>query len=202
LPVIKITGGMDFRFLYHRIRYIVLNPTIAWEAIHKENRPIKYVRGSFFFPLIVLVAVCTFIGSMFLINTTLNPMYSVLVCIQTFLVLYLGVYGISFIVTEITKALDLGKDFLVSFKLIVYSLTPVFICLCISKLFESLLFVNLLGLYGLYIFWIGMEKMVNPPEHKKLPMLIATVVTMATVFGLLQFFISKIMEKMYFTFFS
>jgi hypothetical protein len=193
---------MDFRFLYHRIRYIILNPTIAWEAINKENRPIKYVRGSFFLPLIIFVAVCTFIGSMFLINTTLEPMYSVLVCIQTFLVLYLGVYGTSFILTEITKALDLGKDFLVSFKLVVYSMAPVFICLSISKLFESLLFVNLLGLYGLYIFWIGMEKLINPPEHKKLPMLIATVVTTAIVFGLLQLFFSRGMEKIYFSFFS
>jgi hypothetical protein len=193
---------MDFRFLYHRIRYIILNPTIAWEAIHKENRPIKFVRGSFFFPLIIFVAVCTFIGSMFLINTTLEPMYSVMVCIQTFLVLYLGVYGTSFILTEITKALDLGKDFLVSFKLVVYSMAPVFICLSISKIFESLLFVNLLGLYGLYIFWIGMEKLINPPEHKKLPMLIATVVTVAIVFGLLQLFFSRGMEKIYFSFFS
>jgi hypothetical protein len=202
LPVIKITGGMDFRFLYHRIRYIILNPTIAWEAIHKENRPIKYVRGSFFFPLIILVSICTFIGSLFLINTTLNPMYSVLMCIQTIAVLYLGVYGSAFVVNEITKALDLGNSFLVSFKLVVFSMAPVFICLSISKLFESLVFVNLLGLYGLYIFWIGMEKMINPPEHKKMPMLIASVVTMAIVFGILQFFSSHFMEKIYFSFFS
>jgi len=193
---------MDFRFLYHRIRYIILNPTIAWEAIFKENRPIKYVRGSFFFPLIIVVGICSLLGSLLFINTTLRPMYSVLVGIQTILVLYCGAYATSFVVTEITKALDLGKDFLISFKLVVYSMAPAFICLSISKLFESLLFVNLLGLYGLYIFWIGMERMINPPEHKKMPMLIATVVTIAIVFGFLQFFFSRGMEKIYFSFFA
>jgi hypothetical protein len=202
LPVNKTAGVMDFRFLYHRIRYIILNPTIAWEAINRENRPIKYIRGSFFFPLIILVGVCSFLGSLFFINTTLKAMYSVLAGIETILVLYIGVYATSFIVTEITKALDLGKDFLVSFKLVVYSLAPLFICLSVSKLFESLLFVNLLGFYGVYIFWIGMEKMINPPEHKKMPMMIATVVVMAIIFGLLQFFLSRGTEMIYFSLFA
>jgi hypothetical protein len=193
---------MDFRFLNHRIRYIILNPTTAWDVIYKENRPIKYVRGSFFLPMIILVGICSFLGSLLFINTTLKPMYSILLSFQTILLLYIGAYASSFIVKEITKALDLGKDFLVSFKLVVYSMTPLFICLSISKLFESLLFVNLLGFYGFYIFWIGMEKMINPPEHKKMPMLIATGVTMAIIFGVFQFFFSRVMERIYFSFFA
>jgi len=193
---------MDFSFLYHRIRYIILNPAIAWEAIHKENRPMKYIRGSFFFPLIILVGLCSFFGSLLFINTTLKPMYSVLIGTGTFLMLYVGVYGSAFIVSEITKALDLGKDFLVSFKLVTYSLGPLFICLAISKLFESLLFVNLLGFYGLYIFWIGMEKMINPPDHKKMPLLIATVISMLIIFASLQYLLSRFTETIYFTLFA
>ncbi len=193
---------MDFRFLYHRIRYIILNPSIAWDAIHRENRPIKYVRGSFFFPLIILVGICSFLGSLIFINTTLKPMYSVLTGINTFLMLYVGVYLSSFVVSEITKALDLGKDFLVSFKLVAYSLAPMLICLSVSKLFESLLFVNLLSFYGLYIFWVGMEKMINPPEHKKMPMMIATVVSMIMIFAILQFLLSRATETIYFSIFA
>lgn len=193
---------MDFRFLFQRIRYIILNPTIAWEAIQRENRPIKYVRGSFFFPLIILVGLCSFLGSLIFINTTLEPMYSVLTAIGTFLMLYAGVYASAFVVSEITKALDLGKSFLVSFKLVAYSLSPLFICLAVSKLFESLLFVNLLSFYGLYIFWIGMEKMINPPEHKKMPMLIATVISMVIIFGALQLLFSRLTEALYFTIFA
>lgn len=193
---------MDFRFLYHRTKYFIINPGMAWEVVHREERPMKFVRGSFFMPLIILVSVSAFLGSMFFINTTLKPMYSVLAAITTFLFLYLGVYASAFIVREIMRALDLGHDFLVAFKLVAYSMAPIFLSLTVSRLFESLLFINVLGLYGLYIFWIGMETMINPPDHKKLPMLIATVVSMLIIFLLLQVILSKLTETVYFTIFA
>jgi hypothetical protein len=139
---------------------------------------------------------------MFFINTTLKPMYSVIQAITAFLFLYLGVYASAFVVREITRALDLGHDFLVAFKLVAYSMAPIFLSLTISRLFESLLFINVLGLYGLYIFWIGMETMVNPPDHKKLPMIIAVVVSMLIVFLLLRVILSKLTETVYFGIFA
>lgn len=193
---------MDLRFFYHRTRYFIISPVMAWEVVHRENRPIKFVRGSYFLPLIILVSVSSFFGSLFFINNTLEPMYSVLVAINTFLFLFLGVYASAYTVTEITKALDLGRDFVVSFKLVAYSLAPLFLSLTISRLFESMLFINILSLYGLYIFWIGMETMINPPEHKKLPMVIATVISMIIIFGILQFVLSKLTEVIYFAFFA
>ena len=193
---------MDFRFLYHRVKYFIISPGSAWEVVYRENRPINYVRGSFFLPLIILVAVSSFFGSILFINTTLKPMYSVLVAIETFLLLYCGVYASAFIVKEIIKALDLGNDFVVAFKLVAYSLTPLFLSLTVSKLFESLLFINILSLSGLYILWIGMKTMVNPPEHKKVPMTIATLVSMVIIFGLLQVALSKLTEAVYFSIFA
>ena len=193
---------MDFRFLYSRTKYFIISPVKAWEVVHQENRPIKDIRGSFFLPLIILASISSFFGSMFFINNTLKPMYSVLACINTFLFLYLGVYASAFIVKEITRALDLGHDFVVAFKLVAYSLTPIFLTLTVSRLMESLLFINLLGLYGLYIFWTGMKEMVNPQEHKKLPMLIATVISMSIIFGSLQFVLSRLTEMIYFSLFA
>ena len=82
------------------------------------------------------------------------------------------------------------------------TLSPIFLSLTVSRLFESLLFINVLGLYGLYIFWTGMEIMINPPEHKKLPMIIATVISMIIIFGLLQVILSRLTEAVYFNIFA
>jgi len=193
---------MDFRFLYHRVKYFLISPGKAWDVVYRENRPIRFVRGSFFMPLAILVAISSFFGSLFFINNTLRPVYSVLVAIDSFLVLYLGVYGSAFLVREITKALDLGHDFVVAFKLVAYTLTPLFLCLTVSKLFESLLFINILSLAGLYIFWIGMVTMLNPPDHKKMPLAIATVLSMIIIFSILQIVFSKLSESIYFAFFA
>jgi len=200
--VLKQKEVMDFRFLYHRTLYFIINPAKAWEVVQRENRPMKYVKGSFFVPLTILVTVSTFVGSMFFINTTLRPMYSLLTAASTFLFLYLGVNASSFIVREIMRALDLGHDRLIAFKLVAYSMAPLFLSLTISRLFESLLFINVLGFYGLYFFWIGMEMMVNPPDHKKFPMIIATVVSMLIIFLVLQVLLSKLTETLYFAIFA
>jgi hypothetical protein len=193
---------MDLRFLYHRIKYFIISPVRAWEVVHRENRPMKDVRGSFALPLTALVSVSAFLGSVLFINTTLSPMYSVLKAIETFLLLYLGLYGSAFVVREITRALDLGHDFLVAFKLVAYSMAPIFLSLTVSKLFESLLFINLLGLYGFYIYWTGMEEMLNPADHKKMPMIIATAFAVILIFGLLLIVLSRLTEMLYFAVFA
>jgi hypothetical protein len=193
---------MNLKFLYHRIKHIILNPSKAWEAVYEENRPIKDVRNSYLFPILVLIAVSAFLGSYIYTNATLSLVYSILVALKYLILILLVVYLTTVLFSEITRALDLGKDFTVSFKIIVYSSTPFLICQMISHLFESLIFVNVLSLYGLYIFWIGTEKMLNPPDYKKMPMVVATffvIVALLIGGGLL---LSSIIDRLFFTFFA
>jgi hypothetical protein len=193
---------MDYKFLYQNIRYIILNPAKAWKIIDEEKRPLKDVRNSFFLPLIFLASVCAFLGSIIFTNATLSPVYSVFVGLK-YLLLYLFVgYTSAIIFGEITFALDLGKDFTLSFKMIVYSLAPFIICQCVSHFFESLIFVNILSLYGLYIFWSGAEKMLNPPEHKKMPMLVAAFVVVIGFYVAGNIVLTSIIDRIYFAAFA
>jgi hypothetical protein len=194
----KNRSTMDFRFLYNRIKYIVLNPSKAWSVIHDENRPVRDVRNSFFIPLAVIVAMCSFLGSIIFTNSTLSPVYSLIIALKFLILHLLVVFTSAVIFGEITKALDLGKNYTVSFKIIAYSVSPLLICQMISHLFESLIFVNILSLYGLYIFWVGTEKMLNPPEHKKMPMLVATFVVVAGLYIAGTILLTSIADKIYF----
>ena len=47
-----------------------------------------------------------------------------------------------------------------------------------------------------------MERMINPPEHKKMPMLIATVISMVIIFGVLQVLVTRFTEMIYFSIFA
>jgi hypothetical protein len=193
---------MDYRFLYNRIKYIILNPPKAWSVIKEENRPIKDVRNSFFVPLVVLVAISSFFGSLIFTNSTLTPVYSVFVALKFLILHIVVVFASALVFGEITKALDLGKDYTVSFKIIAYSMAPLLICQIISHLFESLIFANILSLYGLYIFWIGAEKMLNPPEHKKMPMLVAAIVVVAGLYIAGLILLTSITDRIYFGHFA
>ncbi|TAL60530.1 MAG: hypothetical protein EPN88_15780 [Bacteroidetes bacterium] len=193
---------MDYRFFFKGIINIILNPIKAWETIDSENRPIKLVRDNFFFPLTILVSLSAITGSLIFINAKLSPVYSLLEGMKCFGVLYFTIYATALIFREITYPLDLGRDFNISFRILVYSITPFLLCQILSQIFESLLFVNVIGLYGLYIFWAGTEKMLNPPQYKKMPMLIATTITLACIYIATNVALTMLIDRIYYYFFA
>lgn len=193
---------MDYKFLLRSIRYIILNPAKAWKIIDEEKRTLKDVRNNFFFPLIIMASVCAFLGSIIFTHATLSPAYSVFVGLKYLLLYLFVIYTSALIFGEITFALDLGKNFTLSFKMITYSLAPFLICQFVSHLFESLIFVNILSLTGLYIFWVGVEKMLNPPEHKKMPMLVATFVVVTGFYVAGNIVLTSIIDRIYYSAFA
>jgi len=47
-----------------------------------------------------------------------------------------------------------------------------------------------------------MEEMIKPPDHKKMPMIIATAVAMIIIFLILQIVLSKLAQTLYFSVFA
>ena len=192
---------MDFKFFYKSLLRIIFTPGKAWDIVLMENRPVKVLRNNFFFPLILIVSISAFLGSIIFANKTLLPVYSVMIGVKFFLLLLIVPFIAAFILNEITKPLDLGKNFTSSFRLIVYSMTPFFFCQIASHLFESLIFVNILALYGMYIFWVGAEKILHPPDYKKMPLLIATFITLTGIYIASDLVLSSIVDRIYNSFF-
>jgi hypothetical protein len=193
---------MDHRFLFNAIKKILFSPSKYWETIHSGDTPIKLIRNSFLLPLIILVSVALTTGSLIFFNTELSVVYSILLGIKSFVVLISTVYITSYMLGEITYPLDLGKNFNFSFRLIVFSLTPFLLCQVVSSVFESLLFINVIGLYGLYIFWTGAEVMLKPPQYKKMPLLIATTVVFTVVFVVTDLFLTMLTDRIYYAYFA
>jgi hypothetical protein len=193
---------MDIKFLFQRFIQILFSPAKAWESIYSEKRPLKDTRNSFLFPLTILVAISAIAGSFFIANRQLSFIYSLFAGLKYFILLLAVIYSSAVVLKEMTYALDLGRDFSVAFKLIVYSFTPLYICLTVSCLFESMIFIDILALYGLFIFWEGAIKMLNPPGHKKMPLLIATVITVTGLYIAFSVVLNQITDRVFYAFFA
>lgn len=193
---------MDFKFLYHRITNIILNPVKAWDAIYFEDRPIKYVRGSFFLPLIILVSISAFLGSFLFAHSGYSDQYSIMIGVKYFLLMLITGYTTSYVFNEIIRYLGNEGNFTCAFKIIIYSLAPFLLCQIISRLFESFIFVNVLSLYGLYLCWIGIETMLDPPENRKILLLISAIVTFLVIFFVVNRLLTMIVDKLYFALFA
>jgi hypothetical protein len=193
---------MDFKFLADSIRNVTVDPIKAWDTIHSENHEAKFIKINLILPLTILAAVSAFLGSYFFINTGLTNLYSVLAGIKYLILYYLVIYCTALIITEIAKVMNLGTDLNLSLKLVAYSSIPFLICQILSRVFESFIFINVLALYGLYVFWVGMEEMIDPAEHKKIPFMIAAAVTFIALFYSADWILSAIIDKLYFAFFA
>lgn len=193
---------MDLKFFISGLRNILFDPEKAWDTINLEHRPLRVIRDSFLLPMIILVSIATFAGSMLFTESNLPSIYSFFTGLRTFLVLLSTVYVTAVVLCEVTYPLDLGKDFYVSFTMVTFSFVPFLICQVFSGLFESLLFVNIIGLYGLYIFWAGAEKFLDPPQYKKLPLMIASSVIAVIVYLALNAILKTIFDKIFYAFFE
>jgi len=189
-------------FFVFMLKNILFNPIKAWETIDSENKPVNVIRNRFLIPLIFLVSASAIARSMIYKNSELSAVYSFSVGIKCFLLFYITTYVTAYMLKEITYPLDLGRNFAVSFRLIAYSIVPLLLCQIISRFFESLMFINVLALFGLYIFWTGIERMLTPPSYKKLPLLIATTLTFTAAFIVTNFLFTKLIDKVFYKFFS
>ena len=193
---------MNLNFFLNGIKNIVITPVKFWETIISENPSAGFVRNSFFIPLSLLAGMSAFFGSFLFAHAELSLSYSVLSSFKYLIVIFITVYATSYLLGETTYPLDLGRDFNISFSLIVFSATPFLMCQILSHLFESLLFVNIIGFYGLYIFWVGTEKILNPPQYKRMPLLIAATITFAGIYIATDLLLSMITDRVYYSFFT
>lgn len=189
---------MNYKFFFKRLILILFRPSKAWEEIQMEDFSVAKTRNYFLLPFAILTSLTAFFGSFIFTKSGLSANYSVLIGLKFFLLPLIVTYGSAFIVKEITYPLDLGRSYRIAFRLVNYSLLPFFICLSLSLLLESLIFVNILGLFGLYIFWTGAEKMLKPLEHKKMPLLVASAVVILTVYISFSWFLSQVIDRIYY----
>jgi len=68
--------------------------------------------------------------------------------------------------------------------------------------FESFIFINILSFYGLYILWTGIEKLIDPPERKKILLLISASIAFITLLTLTSWILTLAFDKIYFSIFA
>lgn len=191
---------MNLKFLVQSTVEIILNPANAWEIIESRKESVGYLLWNLFLPLILLAAVSALLGSLLFTNPGLTKAYSVIAGVRYLLMFLLVLLGTTLIFTEITNLFHAGRDFNISFKIIAYSLVPFLLCQVLSLLFESLIFVNVLALFGLYICWTGIGKLINPPEKQVPFLLISATLVFIILFIIINWALTISADKLYFAF--
>ncbi|HDZ41530.1 MAG TPA: DUF1282 domain-containing protein [Bacteroidetes bacterium] len=191
---------VDLRMLRDRAKYIILHPVRAWETIRKENRSVKTVHNSFLIPVLILISLSAFAGSLIYNPTGLSVLFPVIRALKQFFCFYLTVFLSSWALNEISVAFIQHKDYAFNFKLVSYSFTPLYITVIITRFLPELELLNLLGLYGAYIVYAGLNSVENLGRRSLLRYFIVALMTVITFYFAISWLSRSLLEGLYFSF--
>jgi hypothetical protein len=189
---------IDLRMLRDRARYIIIHPVKAWETIRKENRSVRKVQSSFLIPVLVVISLSAFAGSLIYNPTGLSILFPVIRALKQFICFYLTVLLASWVLNELSVAFRTNKDYTLNFKLVTYSLTPLFITVLITRFLPDLALINILSLYGAYILYTGLKTIENITGQSLLRYFIVALLTIIIFYLTISWMSRSLLEGMYF----
>lgn len=191
---------VDLRMLRDRARYLILHPVRAWEIIREENRSVRTVHNSFLLPVLVLIALSAFAGSLIYNPAGLSVMFPLIRALKQFLCFYLTILLSSWVLNEISIAFVRHRDAPFNFKLVTYSFTPLYITVIITRFLPELELLNLLSLYGAYLIFTGLNTIENISRRSLLRYFIVALLLVITFYLAISWLSRSLLEGLYFAF--
>jgi len=170
--------------IVERAKRIIVSPKTEWDVIEREATPTQQLLVGYVLPLAAVAAIASFIGSAIFAGM-LGGVFGARVGIGGALVgaiiavimAVVSVFVIGFIVDALAPTFGGQKNMNQALKLVAYSYTPgwVFGILAIIP-FLGWLAAVIGGLYGIYVMYLGLPKLMKSPQEKSVPYLIVVIV--------------------------
>lgn len=190
---------MDFNAIFIRAKNILVQPATEWEVVKGETSDKNAVLKNYALPIIILVAIASFLGVLIFTRFGLSIGYVVTKAVIAFIVAFLGIYISAIVINELASSFGSKKDTNAAFKLVIYSFTPVFIAQIVANLIPPLFFVTIFGLYMIYLLWMGFGTMMGTPKDKKVGYVIVSAILIFVIYALLTFFLGLILNTIFVT---
>ncbi len=190
---------MDYKQVYSSLFteswQLIVEPTKFWEA-KKEVKTEANVFTSFYLPLILLVGVAVFIGEL-ISGSQILFSYAFFKSLREMLVYILQFYGAVYVTNELISGFKGEKDKEMVRLIVAYSLLPFIVASIITGLFPGLYVLSVIGLYGIYLFALGIHNCIILPEEYRVRYILLTILVNFLIFALLNLISWKVLQFFY-----
>lgn len=174
-----------------RVKNILLTPKAEWPVIEAETTPPAQLVTGYVLPLAGLAAIASFIGmvvvgySMPFVGTyRMSVGWGLGLAIWHVIAAVIAVFVLSFIIDALAPTFGAQKNRDQALKVAVYSYTPAWVA-GIFMILPALGILALLGaLYGIYLLYLGLPRLMKNPEEKSAGYTAVTVIA-AIVVGII-----------------
>jgi hypothetical protein len=183
---------VNFNQIFIKIKSVIFEPVRFWEQQKERKNENQQTFKGYFLPLLAVIFLAVFASE--LIHGFRFYMTFPLMKANREVLLFLLQYVISvFLTNELIKAFGGKKNIFIARKLVVYSLTPFLLVSLLTGMFPFLYVLDVLGLYGFYIFYTGVKALLEFPERKQGSYILVTTMANFFVFSFLSIFLSKLL---------
>jgi len=187
--------------LVERAKNVILTPKTEWDKIAPETTPPQELVLTYVLPLAAAAAIASFIGTtllMGMIGSALGAKIGfgmgIVGAIIHIVMAVVSCFVIAFIIDALAPTFGGQKSFQQALKLAVYAYTPgwVFGILAIIP-FLGWLAALIGGLYGIYILYLGLPKLMKNPEEKSVGYLVVIILCAIVLWMVIAFITSMVM---------
>jgi hypothetical protein len=150
--------------LVARVKAILLSPQTEWPVIARQPADTSALLTRYVAILALIPALARFIGTS-VIGGYAPVLSGLAAAILGYVLTVVVVFVVALIVDALAPYFHAQRDFGSALKLTVYSYTPVWLA-GIFLLVPGLSFLAILGLYGLYLMWLGLPPLMRSPLDK------------------------------------
>lgn len=159
--------------IYEQVKDLVFKPKQTWETINGETKTEQQLVISHLMPLAAIPAVAFFIGYSILgVRIPFAGVYrmawwqSLLTALIGYVVTVATVWLLGFIISQIAPWFGASQNRESGLKLSVFSYSPYLFAGVLYIIPNLGIVVTLVGIYGLYLLYLGVDRVMHPPENK------------------------------------
>lgn len=168
--------------LISRVRGLILSPQTEWETIETERTSIFDLYRGYIAILALFPPFASFLGAWLFGSHGLHPTFvgGLLRALTQYVLSLPALFIVAFVISMAAPHFDGRSDDRRALALAAYSYTPAWLA-SLFGLAPGLRFLDVLGFYGVYVFSLGLTRMMRvPKENLDVFTLVALVVTVAT----------------------
>lgn len=182
--------------IIERAKQIILKPNETWLVIKGETGSIQELFINYVAPLALIPAVATLIG-LSIIGIRMPsghlaraPFLEAMIGgVLGYIFHLIGVYAGGWVVYFLAPYFDSKQDLTSSMKVVVYAMTPVWL-VGVFSIFPGLGILQVLGLYGIYLLYLGLITILEVPHEKAVWFTILMVITSLFISIILSIFLA------------
>jgi hypothetical protein len=175
--------------IIQRAKNILLQPAQEWPVIEKEQGSILDIYTSYIVPLAAIGPAASIIGfSIFGFSTPFAGTIRVPIgsaighAVVTYVLSLVGIYVLAMIINSLAPTFLATKNDMQALKVAAYSSTASWLAGAFN-LIPALSFLQILGLYSLYLLYLGLPVLMKAPEEKAIGFTVAVVIAAIVIFA-------------------